>query len=146
MRITPFRCFNSSRRNRENPQRHLKIDLANILLSGTRTLFKSPMFIQFLKANPSIQVHVSPRPNHHPIVRGSYINGREKTICVRNLEKEQILKKVEMLKSASGEKNKKVKGGRMVTSLNETVRGIWDPYHGGNKEIVGDRVLLSGRS
>lgn len=62
-------------------------------------------------------------------------------ICVRNLEKELILKKAELLRDANGEKLKKVKGGRVVGSLNEGVRGIWDPFHGGNKEIVGNRLM-----
>ncbi len=62
-------------------------------------------------------------------------------ICVRNLEKEQILKKVELLRDANGEKVRRGKGGRVVGSLNEGVRGIWDPFHGGNKEIVGDRLV-----
>ena len=88
-------------------------------------------------------IHISPRPNTHPIVRGSYINGREKVICVRNLEKEQILKKVELLRDANGEKVTRVKGGRVVGSLNEGVRGIWDPFHGGNKDISGDRIVLN---
>ena len=62
-------------------------------------------------------------------------------ICVRNLEIQQILKKAELLRDANGEKVKRVKGGRVVDSRNESVRGIWDPYHGGNKEIVGERVM-----
>lgn len=64
---------------------------------------------------------------------------------MRNLEKEQILKKVEILRNASGEKLVKVKSGRMVQSLNEGVRGIWDPYHGANKEIVGEELVLDER-
>ena len=28
-------------------------------------------------------------------------------------------------------------------SLNESVRGVWDPFHGGNKEIIGDRIVSS---
>ncbi len=35
---------------------------------------------------------------------------------------------------ASGEKNKKIRG-RNVLSVNENVRGIWSPYHGGIKNI-----------
>ena len=42
----------------------------------------------------------------------------------------QVLKKVELLRDASGEKLKRVKGGRVVESLNESVRGIWSPMHG----------------
>ena len=50
---------------------------------------------------------------------------------MRNLEKEQILQKVELLRDASGEKVRRVRGGRVVGSLNEGVRGVWDPFHGG---------------
>lgn len=46
-------------------------------------------------------------------------------------EKEQILKKVEVLRDANGEKVRRVRGGKVVVSLNEGVRGVWDPFHGG---------------
>ena len=82
-------------------------------------------------------MRVSPRPNKHPVIKGTYINGREKAICVRNLEKEQVLKKAELLRDASGEKLKKVKGGRVVTSFNEGVRGIWSPMHGAKPPMFG---------
>ena len=85
---------------------------------------------------------MSPRPNAHPIVRGRYVNGREKVVCVRGLEKEQVLRKVELLRDASGERVRRVRGGRVVGSVNGGVRGVWDPFHGGNKEVVGDRVVL----
>jgi large subunit ribosomal protein L43 len=61
-------------------------------------------------------------------VRGHYINGREKPICVRNMQPNEILKKVILLKEASGEKNRRQ--SKPVRSLNESVRGIWSPYHG----------------
>ncbi|CAD6576492.1 MAG: 39S ribosomal protein L51, mitochondrial [Alectoria sarmentosa] len=110
---------------------------------GMNTFLRSPLIASFAKAHPQITIHISPRPNTHPIIRGSYINGREKVICVRNLEKEQILQKVELLRDANGEKVKRVKGGRVVGSLNEGVRGVWDPFHGGNKDILGDKILLN---
>jgi large subunit ribosomal protein L43 len=56
------------------------------------------------------------------------MNGRSKDICVRNLEKEQILKKVEILQKANGEKLKTLK--KPVISSNESVRGIWSGLHG----------------
>ena len=51
-----------------------------------------------------------------------------------------------MLRDASGEKLKRVKGGRMGGSLSEGVRGVWDPFHGSNKEIVGERVVEEERA
>ncbi|KAH0293257.1 hypothetical protein M436DRAFT_81137 [Aureobasidium namibiae CBS 147.97] len=82
----------------------------------------------FARANPQVEITVSPRPRKHPVIKGTYINGREKAICVRSLEKEQIMKKAELLRDASGDKLKKVT--KPVKSINESVRGIWDPFHG----------------
>jgi hypothetical protein len=48
---------------------------------------------------------------------------------VKNLSKEQVLAKAQILKEASGMKNMRVKGGRVVRSLNESVRGIWSALH-----------------
>lgn len=106
-----------------------QISLEYLLINESST-FLTHLLRSFAIQNPQIEIHVSPRPNRHPIIRGSYINGREKTICVRNLEMQQILQKAELLRDASGEKLKRVKGGKMVTSLNESVRGIWSPMHG----------------
>ncbi|KAK2741289.1 39S ribosomal protein L51, mitochondrial [Onygenales sp. PD_40] len=87
----------------------------------------------FAAANPQIEIHISPRPKKHPVIRGHYINGREKAICVRNLEKEQVLAKATLLKEASGERLKRVK--KPVSSVTESVRGIWSPYHGDVKMV-----------
>lgn len=87
----------------------------------------------FAAANPQIEIRVSPRPNKHPLIKGHYVNGREKAICVRNLEQNQILQKANLLKEASGEKLKRTK--KPVVSLNESVRGIWSPYHGDTKRV-----------
>lgn len=62
------------------------------------------------------------------MLRGRYINGKEKAVCVRNLEPSEILDKALLLRGASGEKLKKVT--RPVKSGNESVRGVWDPFHG----------------
>jgi len=83
---------------------------------------------QFAKQNPGVELRISPRPNRHPVIIGQYMNGREKAICVRNLEMNQIMQKVLLLRNASGQKLKKV--NKPVKSLNESVRGIWDPFHG----------------
>lgn len=82
----------------------------------------------FARENPQIELRVAPRPGKHPVIKGQYVNGREKAICVRNLEPIDILKKAMILKDASGDKLKRTK--KPVTSINESVRGIWSPYHG----------------
>jgi large subunit ribosomal protein L43 len=55
------------------------------------------------------------------------VNGREKVICVRNLDANQIVKKAELLRDSSGKKLKRVK--RRVETENSSVRGIWSPFH-----------------
>ena len=50
-----------------------------------------------------------------------------------------MLKKAELLRDASGEKLRKVKGGRVVESLNESVRGIWSPMHGADLPNLSQR-------
>ncbi|KAE9373475.1 mitochondrial ribosomal protein-like protein subunit L51 [Stipitochalara longipes BDJ] len=84
---------------------------------------------KFAVTNPQIEIEVSPRPRRHPVIIGHYIGGRQKAICVRNLQKEQIMQKAELLRDASGEKLKRVT--KPVKSINESVRGVWSPYHGG---------------
>jgi len=49
----------------------------------------------------------------------------------------EILEKALYVRSSSGEKlNKGMKAGRnVVRSNNESVRGVWDPYHGGDFKV-----------
>lgn len=98
----------------------------------------------FAKQNPQIEIHVSPRPNHHPIIRAHFINGKERVVGVRNLEKMQILKQAEQLRSASGEKPKRP--GKPVESINESVRGIWSGLHGGRSIVIGEEGKIKERS
>ena len=88
---------------------------------------------RFARENPQIEITVSPRPRKHPVIRGHYINGREKAICVRNMPNELVLQKAELLRDASGDKLKRVT--KPVNSINESVRGIWSPYHGARYRI-----------
>lgn len=81
---------------------------------------------EFAESNPQIQFSVTKRPHAHPIIRGVYINGREKVICVRNLKDSEVLEKCRLLKDASGLKLKKRR--HPVESTNESVRGIWSPF------------------
>jgi large subunit ribosomal protein L43 len=96
--------------------------------SPTSSGFIKSLLPKFAAANPQIEFTVSPRPSQHPVIIAHYINGREKAICVRNMEPFEILKKAELLRDASGEKLRRVT--KPVSSINESVRGIWSPYHG----------------
>ena len=57
---------------------------------------------------------------------------------MRNLEKEQILGKAELLRAASGEKVKRRAGRNVVESANESVRGVGSGMHGGRNIFLGD--------
>ncbi|CAO3637636.1 unnamed protein product [Mucor hiemalis] len=63
-----------------------------------------------------------------PIVRGYYLNGRDKVICTRNLTPAEINTKVELLRDSSGDKIKNLTK-RPVISTTESVRGIWSPFN-----------------
>ncbi|KAF2138737.1 uncharacterized protein K452DRAFT_276453 [Aplosporella prunicola CBS 121167] len=89
---------------------------------------------RFASANPQIEMTVSPRPRKDPVIIGHYINGRTKAICVRKLEANQILKKAELLRDSSGERNRRTIT-KPVKSINESVRGIWSPFHGARYQI-----------
>jgi large subunit ribosomal protein L43 len=49
------------------------------------------------------------------------------------MEPYEILRKIELLRDASGEKVRKVT--KPVTSINESVRGVWSPYHGNGLKV-----------
>ncbi|KAF7730423.1 39S ribosomal protein L51, mitochondrial [Apophysomyces ossiformis] len=83
---------------------------------------------KFARENPQIEIVVQPRPAHHPVIRGQYLNGRDKVICTRNLTPSQISKKVQLLRDSSGEKMKLL-AKKPVISTTESVRGIWSPFH-----------------
>ncbi|KAI1099161.1 thioredoxin-like protein [Jackrogersella minutella] len=94
---------------------------------GMNSFIKSQLS-KFAASNPQIEFAVSPRPRKHPVLIGHYINGKQNSICVKNMDSLQILNKMQLLRNASGEKNKKL--NKPVTSINDSVRGVWSPYHG----------------
>ncbi|KAJ9613554.1 39S ribosomal protein L51, mitochondrial [Cladophialophora chaetospira] len=102
--------------------------------TGLLSLLRSPSFPRLTHTYPSVEFRISPIPNRHPVLKATYVNGRSKAICVKNLSKEQVAEKLEFLLGNSGTKNVRV-GGRKVISENESVRGVWSPMHGGIKTI-----------
>ncbi|KAI9846370.1 MAG: 39S ribosomal protein L51, mitochondrial [Thelocarpon superellum] len=83
----------------------------------------------FARAHPGIEMRISPRPSSHPIIRASYVNGREKVVCVRNMTAAQVLKKAELLRDASGEKLRRSNSKTVFSGGQESVRGVWSPLH-----------------
>jgi len=95
--------------------------------------FIKSLLPKFAASNPQVEFSVSPRPSKHPVIIAHYINGREKAICVRNMEPYEVFKKAELLRDASGERNRRVT--KPVQSINESVRGVWSPYHGNGLRV-----------
>ena len=95
---------------------------------------KSPLLTQLTSSAAQTEFRISPRPGKHPVLKAYYINGREKAVCVRNMEPMQVLLRAKQLLSNDGRKNRRL-GSRKVESANEGVRGVWSPMHGGLKDI-----------
>ncbi|CAN8096723.1 unnamed protein product [Discula destructiva] len=88
---------------------------------------------KFAAKHPEIEITVSPKPQKHPTVIAHYINGLTRPVCLRKCDANQILNKVEMLRDSTGEMNRKV--NKAVRSYNDSVRGVWSPYHGDIKPV-----------
>ncbi|KAG7450118.1 uncharacterized protein BT62DRAFT_491935 [Guyanagaster necrorhizus] len=79
------------------------------------------------RANPHVEVVVRQRNYKEPIVRGYYVNNRDKVIPLNGFEVTGIDKKVELLLDSSGAKIRALK--KPVESSTEATRGIWSGLH-----------------
>ncbi|KAI0762758.1 thioredoxin-like protein [Fomes fomentarius] len=80
------------------------------------------------RANPHVEFVVRQRSNREPVIRGFYINNRDKVIGLKDFEVNGIEKKVELLLDSSGAKIKPLKR-LTVESRTEATRGIWSGLH-----------------
>lgn len=53
--------------------------------SGVREALGSEKLKEFMSANPQIDVQFVCKRNHHPHIKGAYINGYRKDVPLRNL-------------------------------------------------------------
>ncbi|KAI9634170.1 uncharacterized protein MKK02DRAFT_38842 [Dioszegia hungarica] len=109
--------------------------------AGIRTYLKSPM-VKMAEANPDIEVLVRRlRRGKAAVIRGHYVNGRDKVICVNGLETNEITNKVGLLLSASGAKLKPLKNLTLEAAPGaESARGIWSALHDERKPGGGYRI------
>lgn len=84
--------------------------------------------ISWAEKHPQIQFEIV-RKSGHPVIKGEYVNGREKAICVRNLNIDNVENKLKLLRDASGEQLRHRTKNNNVETLNDSVRGIWSPLH-----------------
>ncbi|KAF8610770.1 hypothetical protein BDV93DRAFT_484234 [Ceratobasidium sp. AG-I] len=78
--------------------------------------------------NPHVEVVVRQRSFKPPIVRGIYLNERDKVIPLNKLQPASIEQKVQLLLDSSGAKIRLFK--RPVESTTEGARGMWSGFHG----------------
>ncbi|KAI0961099.1 hypothetical protein AcV7_000292 [Taiwanofungus camphoratus] len=83
---------------------------------------------QLARANPHVEIVVKQRNQREPIVRGFYLNNRDKVIPLNGFEVTGIEKKIQLLLDSSGAKIKPLKR-RTVESTTEAARGIWSGVH-----------------
>jgi large subunit ribosomal protein L43 len=80
---------------------------------------------ELIQKNPQIVTEIKEHRGHHPLIRGEYLNGREKVICLRNLDTDAIEAQVQLLRNTNGKKIKKVAD---VQTKCPTIQGIWNPF------------------
>ncbi|CAA7259996.1 unnamed protein product [Cyclocybe aegerita] len=95
--------------------------------ANTRTYIQAHIS-QLALDNPHVELVVKQRNQKEPIVRGFYVNTRDKVIPLNNLEVTGIQKKVKLLLDSSGAKIVPLKR-RVVESTTESTRGIWSGLH-----------------
>ena len=86
----------------------------------------SAHLVNFARENPNVQIHVQPRNGHHPYIRGEYVTGPSKQICVKNADDKRIRRVMAMLRNSSGRKLVKL-GGLAVRGDCPSVQGVWTP-------------------
>eukprot|EP01039_Chlorochromonas_danica_P004272 gene4272-4692_t len=81
--------------------------------------------VKFAENNPTLLIKTEIKRNHHPIVRGNYLNGNSKTICVKNLPVEDVNEQVFHLRNQIGRRMNATGYKKQVVSENPTIQGEW---------------------
>mmetsp|Transcript_10067 Transcript_10067/g.12432 ORF Transcript_10067/g.12432 Transcript_10067/m.12432 type:complete len:124 (+) Transcript_10067:165-536(+) len=93
---------------------------------AVRSYLSSPQIISFATSHPTVEILVTPRNGKHPYVRGTYVSGWDKTICVKNVEGTRDVDDVfRRLNDSSGRKMTKLT--RPVVTRTPSVQGVWTP-------------------
>jgi len=81
---------------------------------------------QYQKINPRIEFFIEHRNGKHPFVKGEYVNGLNKVLCVANEPPEDIEKRMDYLKNQWGTFSKTLRT-RVYTNT-KSVQGPWNPF------------------
>ncbi|KAF8912922.1 hypothetical protein CPB84DRAFT_1670486 [Gymnopilus junonius] len=96
--------------------------------SATTRAYIDSHITSLAASNPHVEIVVKQRNQNEPIVRGFYVNNRDKVIPLKSLEITAIQQKVQLLLDSSGAKIVPLKR-RTVESTTESPRGIWSGLH-----------------
>ena len=66
--------------------------------------FLSSFLPTFRAANPQLDLAVTPRPGHHPYLRGEYRNGTSRTQCVRGMDGKSVAAVAQAMRDSVGRK------------------------------------------
>ncbi|KAH7104714.1 thioredoxin-like protein [Auriculariales sp. MPI-PUGE-AT-0066] len=83
--------------------RRLVFEYCDVFATSSRTrsyIFKH--IEQLARDNPHVEIVIRQRTGRPPIIRGLYLNGRDKVIELTNLEPLSIQQKVQLLLDSSG--------------------------------------------
>ncbi|KAI0761199.1 thioredoxin-like protein [Trametes elegans] len=80
------------------------------------------------RENPHVEFVVRRRSHREPVIRGFYMNNRDKVVGLKGFEVNGIEQKVQLVLDSSGAKIKPLKR-ETVVSHNEAARGIWSGLH-----------------
>lgn len=87
-------------------------------------------------SNPDVELVVRKLPRGRAaVIRGHYVNGRDKVICVNGLQSAQVAGKVALLLESSGAKLRSLKNDTLEAGPgNESARGVWSALHAQSKD------------
>lgn len=89
--------------------------------------FLSKNLKELVTSNPGIEYVVEPRWGEFPQIKGFFVNGNEKQLCVKNFSTKEIYEAFMKLRNSSGKKLQKFK--QKVTSTAPAIRPLWSPFH-----------------
>lgn len=81
----------------------------------------------FQAKNPWLKVDVEVAGARHPFVRGEYVHGNSKTVCVRNASPTDVLTAARRLRDQFGLKSRSLVEDKRHTSLRPSIQGSWTP-------------------
>mmetsp|Transcript_2542 Transcript_2542/g.3747 ORF Transcript_2542/g.3747 Transcript_2542/m.3747 type:complete len:141 (-) Transcript_2542:142-564(-) len=103
---------------------------------AVRDFISSGRIIEWAEQHPHIEFELKLRNGYgkHPFVKGEYLTGPSKQVCVKNEPIEKLYHVMEMLKNSSGRKMTRLK--EPVMTQTPSIQGIWTPML--NLQDVGD--------